>query len=122
MERDIVHSVGKGEDGANRFGHGIAPTVLHRCRDVTNHVRYLLNLSVSENEDASSHFVVFGKSMNVFFGDPSPRDTKQVVVVWRQEGINGTFRVCVGENEDLKVSCICVGTKCQHYMTAKDDC
>jgi hypothetical protein len=98
---------------SNRFGRGLDGAVLPRCRDVTNHVQYLLDLSIENGDDqddpssshsSSSHFVIHGKSMNVFFGDPSPNDTKQVVVMWRQEGINGTFSVCVGENEDLNLS------------------
>ena len=96
---------------ANQFGVGIDPTYLPRCRDVTNHVQSLLDLSIEMEKNqressfsSSSHFVIHGKNMNVFFGDPSPRETKQVVVMWRQEGIDGTFRVCVGENEDLDLS------------------
>ncbi|GMH49584.1 hypothetical protein TL16_g00558 [Triparma laevis f. inornata] len=87
------------------FGNGIPLDSLPHSRDVTLPLQLIIDKYHSSfdpsHDDPHCYNLIAGKSLNSFFGDPSPGLTKKLYVVYKQDHINGTFRLTCGENEGL---------------------
>ncbi|GMH56541.1 hypothetical protein TrST_g9043 [Triparma strigata] len=89
------------------FGNGIPLDSLPYARDVTLPLQLIIDKYHTsfdpDYDDPHYYNLMAGKSLNSFFGDPSPGVTKKLHVIYKQESIQGTSRLTCGENEALVI-------------------